>query len=362
MSTILIEVNGIEYKNFKSASVSLQLDAIAGFFGFDAVSTKARPLPIRQGDECRIVVDGEPVMTGYIETVNVDYSSNNHSIGISGRSKTADIIDSTINTLEIKPPISLRSAILKVISHIGASIDVIDNVGTLKRFNQAEDILSPEVGQNAFDFIEKLARKRQVLLTTDGDGNIVITRSGTDLAPVALQNVIGGANNNIEGASVSYNQTSRYNKYIVASQMNPVALNLSGDASAKTISDQKSDQVIDSEIRTSRQLIIQAENASSAGQALDRAKWEANIRKTRSIVYSTTLPNFSEGGKLWMPNQLTSIKDDFAGIDAEMLVNTVTFSLDTSGASTDLAFVDKNAYTLKLQEPEKGESKGVGLT
>lgn len=363
MSTLLIEVNGVEYRNFKSASVTTQIDAVAGTFEFEAVSTQARPLPIRQGDKCKIVVDGEAVLTGYIETLDVDYDSSSHGITLSGRSKTADIIDSSINALEIKPPISLKSTIQKVISHIGIrDINVIDAAGNLERFNKAEDLLSPEVGQNAFEFIEKLARKRQVLLTTNGDGDIVIVKPGADTAPVAIQNTFDGDQNNIETASVSYDNTERFGKYVVASQLNMTTMSLSGDANTKAMTNQKSTAVIDNEIRSSRQMVIQAESSSSEKQVLDRAKWEANIRKTRGVVYSTTLPDFSIDGKLWKTNQLTAIRDEFAGIEAVMMVNSVNFTLDKSGASTNLSFVDRNAYTLLLNEPEKGNKKGVGLT
>lgn len=360
MSTLLIEVNGTQYSNFKSASVRLQLDAIAGNFDFVAVSKKTEPLPIKLNDECSIIVDDEKVLTGFVESVDVDYDATSHSINITGRSKTADIIDSMINSLEIKPPITLKAVIEKVIVHIGAEIKIIENT-TVEKFNSAEDLLSPEIGQNAFEFIEKLARKRQVLLTCNGEGNIVITQSSSDSAPIGLQNIIDGNENNIESASVSYDSTERFGKYVSKSQLNLTALNVSGKASSKDIVNQKSSDVIDEQVRQSRQFVIQAESASSDQQNQKRAQWEANIRKTRSIVYSTVFNGFGVNGKIWMPNQLTSIKDEFAGINAEMLLNSVIFSQDGYSANTSLAFVEKDAYTLKLNEPIKGNVLGEGL-
>lgn len=362
MSAIYIEVNGIQYTNFESARVVCQLDAIASQFEFVAVSTKNEPLPFQLDDACTITIDDEKVLTGFIEKINVNYTSTDHTITIAGRSKTSDIIDSMINNLELRPPITLQAAIEKVISHIGASIQVIDNLGDIDPFNKAEDLLSPGVGENAFQFIEKLARKRQVLLTTNGDGNIVITQSGEDTAPTGLQNVVGGNENNIESASVSYDSTERFNKYISKSQLNITAINFSGAVGAKDIVSQKSPVVVDEETRASRQLVIQAESASSDQQNQKRAQWEANIRKSRSKVYSTSISNFSEDGILWRPNQLVSINDDFSGINAQMLVNTVTFVQDISGSNTTIALVDRDAYTLRLNEPSEGNSVGAGLT
>lgn len=362
MSEIKIEVNGVDYENFESASIDTQLDAMSGAFDFEAVSTQKQPLPFKLDDLCVIKVDGFKLLTGFIEQISVNYESGSHSISLSGRSKTTDLIDSTINSLEIKPTISLKRVIEKVVSHIGSDVKVIDNVGNIAKFNKAEDILSPEVGGNAFEFIEKLARKRQVLLTTNGDGDVVIVKPAQDIAPVALQNIIGSDRNNIQSASVNYDSTGLYNRYIVSSQLNMTAINQSGSDSNNAIVNQKSPTIIDSEVRSSRQLVLQAENASSVGQSKDRAKWEANIRKTRSIVYSTSLPNFSFNGKLWEVNQLTQINDEFAGINEIMLLNSLTYSLAKSGSTLTMTFVNKDSYTLLLNEPSKGGQLGVGFS
>lgn len=362
MNTILLEVNGIEYKNFTEASVATQLDTLAGEFDFRAVSTDKQPLPFKQDDLCKITVDEELVLTGFIEGIDVDYNATSHTIIIFGRSKTADIIDSTLNVFDINATsISLKEIIEKVISHIGADMNVINNVDGIKNFTKAEDKISPDPGTNAFEFIEGLARKRQVLLTSNGNGDVVITQSGADIAPMALQNILGGENN-IESASVSYDNTERFSKYVVKSQLDTSAATFSGTVTPKAIANQTSPEIIDEEIRQSRQLVIEAENSSSDKEAEARAQWEANIRKSRSIIYSTELSNFGFNGNIWKPNQLTSILDDFAGIDAQMLVNSVTFIQTESSSRTILSFVEENAYTLLLNEPAKGNKKGEGLT
>lgn len=362
MSSLLIEINGNRYSNFESASVAIQLDAISGQFDFEAVSTKAAPLPIKLGDACFIIVDDEKVLTGSVESVGVSYDASTHSISISGRSKTSDLIDSMINSLELIAPITLKEVIEKVIAHIGASINVINNVSSIESFNSAEDLISPEVGENAFDFIEKLARKRQVLLTCDGNGDVVITQSGAEVAPSSLQNVIGGNQNNIEAADVSYSNLNRFGKYVAKSQLNLVALNNAGETDSKSIVAQKSPSATDDEVSPSRQLVIQSESASSDAELQKRIDWEANIRKTRSTVYSTTINGFSIKGKLWKPNQIVMIKDDFAGINARMLINSVIFNQEGSSSRTSIAFVNKNSYTLKLNEPVEGNILGEGLT
>lgn len=362
MSSISIEVNGVNYTHFTTVRVTRQLDTLAGSFSFNATSvSKINPIPFLQNDICKVYIDNILFLTGYIEVINVSYSSNTHSINIEGRSLTADIIDSTIDAIEIVPPISLQKAIETVVAHIGSNIKVISNVTNLDNFNSAEDVLSPEVGDNAFSFIEKLARKRQVLLTSDKNGNLVITRSGSTRSPITLKSLISYDGNNILGASVSYDNSNRFYRYIVKSQLNLVAANFSGISDMSSVSEQKSKPHIDSDIRSSRQFVTQAENSSSDKQSSDRAIWEANIRKARSLVYSCTTPIKSVDGALWEPNQITHVIDDFSNIDSELLLNSVTYEDSNDNSQVNLAYVNKNAYKLELEKQPKSDKLGEGF-
>jgi hypothetical protein len=50
---------------------------------------------------------------------------------------------------------------------------------------------------------------------------------------------------------------------------------------------------------------------------------------------------------------VVTVADDFAEIYAKMLINSVTYGFDvTNGSTTTLSIVEKNAYTLTLQEPK----------
>lgn len=364
MSEITIDVNGVEYSNFTSAGVTLRLDAIAGDFFFSTVITGENFLPIKVNDLCEISVDGTRVLTGYVEVVNVAYTADTHSIDISGRSKTSDIIDSDINSLELKPEITLKEIIEKIISHIESDVKVINEAGDVEPFKTAEDLISPEIGENAFEFIEKIARKRQILLSSDGNGNIVLTRSGKDTPPDTLRNQIKSNDNNIKSASISYDMTERFSRYVVKSQLNLTALNFGGKTKSADIVDQKSEAVTDDEmikLRKGRQLVIQAESSSSNGETTNRAEWEAKIRKARSITYSVEVKGFGVNGKLWGVNQLVKIHDDFARVHSDMLINEISYYQDGNSASTNISFVAENAYKEKLNEPEKGSKTGEGI-
>lgn len=356
-----LSVNGAEFEDFVSANVEIRLDALSNTFSFSMTAKDAEPLPFTGGEACQVVVDGETVLTGYIEVVNISGDGSTHTIDIQGRDKTGDLLDSSIEAIsDIRAPITLKSIIEKVLKHIELGISVVDNVSP-EPFNKAEDLAAPEAGQNAFEFIEIFARKRHVLLTSDGDGNIVIAQSSGAKVNAELRHQVHSDSNNVQAYSVSYDSTGRFNLYRSASQLNPIAALFSGTVSPASIVSQ-SGGVTDAEIRTGRQHILIAEAPSSNAQNDDRATWEANIRKARGKLYSATVDGYkNQAGDLWSINTLVTVISDFADINAEMLVNTVSFSLDVDGGqSTTISMVERNAYSLVLDEPET-ENVGGGF-
>jgi prophage tail gpP-like protein len=349
-----LEVDGVQYTNFTQATCEIRLDALTNTFSFEAVAPSGEPLPFKGGEECKVIVDGEKVLTGFIEVVAVNYDGANHTINVSGRDKTADLLDSTIDTIDDLrgDNLTLKSVIEKVIDHLGLSIKVIDQV-TPKAFSAAEDIASPEPGENAFSFIEKYARKRQVLLTSNGDGDIVIaTNSGVN-ASGAVQHIIGADDNNVINSSFSFDTTGRFNAYKAASGLNPIALNQAGDSDLASLVNQ-SGGVFDSAIRAGRQLILISETPFSDSNCTERAKWEADVRKARGLAYSAAVPGFRvavDSGDLWQTNRIYQIVDDFVGKIEPMLCNSVTFSFDLeAGRQSTLGFVGQKAYTLVLED------------
>jgi len=358
---MILEVNGTAYGDFTTISVSSRLDALCKQFSFDAVRVGNTPLPFKGGEACRILDDADVILTGNIERLDVNYAVNNHSITLSGRDKTGDVVDSSLRAVgDFQPPITLKRCIALILSDIGSSLAVSDGAGT-ESFKTASDLIAPEPGQNAFEFIEKLARKRQVLLTSDGDGNIVITRAATVKSTGKLQNIIGATDNNIISGSVSYDGTGRYRDYTFASSLNPTALIKAGITDLASIVSQ-SGSVTDSDIRRGRQLVLQGESSLSSGKSRERILWEADLRKARGRLYSVTVQGFrTQEGDLWAANTLVPVVDDFTGITGEMLINEVTFNYSNDqGSTTALTLMPPNAYTLQLAEPQAQEV-GSGL-
>ncbi len=347
---MIIEVNGTQYSGWISASAKIRLDSLSNEFNFNATSQDGKPLPFKGGEKCVVFVDGEKILTGHIEIVTIDGDSKKHTISITGRDKTGDIADSKIGSIEdIRPISSLKKIIEGVINHIGSDIKVIEDFKP-DVFVKSDDLAAPEPGQPVWDFIETLARKRQVFLSSTPDGDVLITRSSGIEIDATLQQKINDNTNNVLSYSVSYDTTGRYNIYRISSQLNPVALVHSGVVLNSKIASQDR-QVSDGDIRIGRQFVLVAESAGA--NPLNRAQWESNIRRARGRVYGVTVHGFrNQTGNLWAVNELVQVIDEFADINSRMLVNTVQFTLDgDSGRNTTMSLIEKDAYKLEVAEP-----------
>ncbi len=350
--SLTIEVDGTEYTSFINAEVNVRLDALSNTFRFQASSNNENPMPFGVGQFCKIRSGNDLILTGNIELINVDGDSTSHTIDIAGRDKTGDLLDSTIGSLsDIRAPISLKGIIEKVIAHIGASIEVIDLVNP-DVFSKASDIAAPEPGQLAWDFIERYVRKRQVLLTSNELGQVVITNSSGVEVDAIVKHKLRSNDNTVLKYAVSYDDTGRFHKYVALGQSNPLSLIFAGATSNKAIVNQGS-QIFDDLIREGRQLALVAETSSSSTDLKKRAQWDANIRKARGKVYSATVRGHrNQTNNLWAINELVKVEDDFAGIDSRMLSNSIKFNSDKESADTStISFLEKNAYTLELEEP-----------
>lgn len=354
---VILEVNGVPWKGFTSVNVSNDIEQVSGEFNFQATSEKKLYLPFKGQEKCRVLVDGVPLITGFIEEVNYSYDNDSHSISVSGRDKTSDLIDSSIaGNIEFRGGILLEGIVGAVLSFLGIDSKVINNVGEgqINQFTK-EEIETADVGENAFKFIEKYARKRGVLLSTDGDANIVLSRSSGEEINGTIVNKINNNANNVKSASVVYRFAERFNKYIVRGQGNPVALSQNNLTTEKVEGNEGT--AIDEDIRETRILEFQPETSSSAPSSQIRADWESNIRRSRSFVYKCVLTDiFIGNNELLVPNKLIRVIDDMCDIDAIMLIKSVNFTFSNSGTNVILELVQKDSYTL-IPTRNKYESK-----
>jgi len=257
---------------------------------------------------------------------------------------------------------TLKQLAEQVIKNIGLDITVDDEkVKDLEPFF-GDSPGSGEVAEKGFDIIERYARKRQVLLTNNGDGNLVFIRGDQGQQDFKLIHRIPPEDtsfNNILEGEINIDDSDRFNRYVFHSQGNPVQASKSDipKDDENLVGRKNKDKEQDPDIRKSRVLQLQAENSSDIEDLETRAQWEADVRKSRSLVYTYRVVGHSGGVGIYKPNRIIQVVDDYAfENDTELLIKDVTFEVDSDqGNTTQLTLVRKNAFTLIVEEPLKEE-------
>ena len=365
MSKILLEVNGVRYDGWTEVTVSKSIENLCGSFDFSTTVKESAGLVIQNDlkaqDEVKIFIDDTLILTGNIESLSISYSTSDHSIRVSGRDKTGDLIDSSIVQKNYKQTnfIKLATAILtdngyssiKILNKIASSSAL--TVGATPSNGISLEIgeqPTTDQGETIASCLSKYASKIQALLITDNDGNINVTTEGSSFSAGDL--VSGGGEANILSASIEIDTTDRFRYVEVYSQSN-------NDADSKHSINQIAIEE-DAVIRNPRRKRISVPTASKSSTLKNLAKWNVNIKRAKGMRYSCTVQDFyasKSGGAVWLPNTLVQVKDERCQIDGQFLIQGVTYKQGIDGSFTDLAIVEKGAFSV---EPETESTGSTG--
>jgi prophage tail gpP-like protein len=369
-----ININGQAFVGFTEATVSRHFLDLCGKFSFKTspkqLSQSGYPLKVQQS--CQIIVEDQPFLTGYIEQIDVIQSAKGSIIVASGRDQTCDFVDSSIDQNfipQFKSNISLTAVCRAALDSLGLTfIDVIDLVNP--PLLTVANYRIPFIGQMAWDFIQKYSKLTQTLLTTDGNGNLVITRavdgvSNPILLPTKLINEINGANNNVIESHYHRNSTQEYGSYTDYSQLAVSTLTLPGGEGASPLYKDAVSQtatVTNSEIRSTRKKVFIDDVPLDTATAEQRAIWELNYRRSLGESYSCLVQHHTYNGTdIWEPNILVEVLDSVAGLDGKiMLLDSVSFSESAQGKTTRLNLVDALSYSLQVEEDYRVSQSDIG--
>ena len=347
---ITIEIDGINFEDFKQGNVSRDFSNFCGSFDFKCSKDKANDFAIDAQSYCNIYVNGKKAMTGVIDKVEPSEEPEGSEVSISGRDITCDLVDSSLPMpILLSGNFDLVTVVEKVLEVFGLknTVKVINKIQDLRKFTPA-DVVSSEEDKNAFEFMNDYAQKVSAILVTDEDGNIVITRAGEESVNDQILNVFGNEDNNVLSSSASYDFSQRYYQYIVISQSNSTTAKK--EISAENVS--QKGVAYDTEVRQSRTLVIKAENACDSETCTDIATLEANVRRANSLKYSCSVAGYQfNSGELYSTNKVMTVIDDDVFIEAPLLIKSVDFSFG-DGAVTNLEFATPDAYTLQANLDE----------
>ena len=328
--------NGMLVRGWKSVNVGLSLSTICNGFSLSQFVADEQDSPVLfPGDEVRIEVDGELLVDGFVDSLSSSFSPGEHSIEVSGREKTCDLVDCSLEDFG-------RSWKNKTVAQIVG--DVCGLFG-LKFFSNGVNApgsvtkFCPDPGCTGADIISDACRQKDVVCTSDGCGNVSFVNDNFETVEDFLRQ-----GDNVLSADVTFDNSERYSDYVVLCSSDP-----------KTKRRGKSS---DGEIDRSRCLVLVDEGYGNVDGAEKRASFEAQSRSAKSTTLNVRLSGWKRNdGKIWRPGILVDclIPAFFGDIVQTLLVNTVELSYDLSGSFVDLELVRRDYYT---QPPaKKGKSK-----
>lgn len=333
-----LRVNGLEFAGWETARITRSLEAAAS--GFDlSVSNRwggqEKPWEIYEEDECILTLAGKPIIAGYVDKRTVSIGPETHSISVSGRDRTGELVDCSANLLQWE---FWGTPILTIAQRLAAPFGVTVSIqpGVVPAVPEKVSI---DPGDSALDVIERMCRMAALLPISDGTGNLILTRPGVERATTEL---VQGQN--ILEASGNYDASNKFRRYVVRGQHFGYDELNGGQSSG--IEAEATDSTVR---RSARVLLIRPEGNATDAQSQKRAQWEATVRAARSDVVTIKVQGWQMGdGRLWPINALARVRCPAVGADGDMLICDATYNLDISGGvTTELKLKGPDAYKPK---------------
>ena len=333
--------------------------------------------PMACGERVTIAIHGEPVLIGWIDEVTPTLAEGIVNCVISGRDVTGDLVDCAAAP---RGPTEYKSiTVLDLAKKICAPFEI--NVRAEVDVGAPFDKASIDAGETAMSAIEKYARRRGLLIVSDGIGGLVLTRSGRTMAPGAI--IVPG-NAFKAGARLSW--ANRFSDYFVKGQTKGAggarARSPRLDATAEPLgtpppassggtaggedeggSEGRGVSILgharDEEIDRWRPTVLVGRTEMTQSDAKTYALWAMKTRRAKGtkLTYSTTGYRGAAGG-LWRHNQLVPVTDAYDDIQRDMLIGGLTMTYDDRGETTQMRLAGREAYDPKPEGPERNRGGG----
>lgn len=325
-------INGNRFQGWTDISVTRTLGELCADFSFGAINFPPEIVKgIKAHDSVEIVMFADrtdwTIVTGYIDVVERSANNQGRLFKFSGRDKTCDLVDcSAYYAKSSWYGRKLFSIILDLCGPYDIAVDLTD----VESKDVKIDKFTIKAGETVFQAIDRLCSAYNMLPLTNEYGDLRLTQVGSDLADTKL---LFGANV-VEGTFFE-DYSGRYSFYQARGQSNgrgnewlPDKILLEGAA-------------LDLQVTRYRPLVFMTEKKENPTTIQKRVNWEAQIRAGRAEGATVSVLGWLQEDKLssrpWAINELVIIKDEFFGIEAELIVSSVTFSVDPNqGKMTQL--------------------------
>lgn len=341
---VALQINDQRHEGWKRVRITAGIERAARDFDLDVTlrwpGQTGPSLPCSPGDACSIYLGEDRVVTGYVDAVPVRYDAHSLTLAVSGRSRTADLVDCSAHD---SPGQWLGQKVETIAAALAKPYGV--NVRTNVDTGRAIADHQVQQGETVFESLDRLLRQRQLLATDDAAGALVITKPGTLRAKTALK--LGG---NILTGEASRDWRDRFSEYQAKGQGSG-SDSLYGVGASECLG-----TALDKAVRRHRLLVVTQQGQADSPSCGDRAKYERDLRAAKSEAVTYTVQGWRQSdGVLWQPNMMVRVADPWLGLDRDLLITEVAYTLDEAGMLTTLALAPPEGYTV----PNAGEDVDV---
>ena len=335
----ILRINGIDWRGWKTTEITRSVETLSGSFTLgltDRWKEGQEAVPIAAGMSCEIASRDDVLITGYIDKLSISRSGSDHSIRVSGRDKSGDLIDcSAMNTPGTWKGVSVETLAKELCSPFGIEITVEGSTGA------SIPSFALEQGEKVYDALKRAAKIRGLLLYPDGSGKVKISAIGSKEGAPLVEG------KNVLTCAIEYDMSQRFSDYVVKGQQQSTD-DMFGEAAAGVSAETK-----DPAVKRYRPLVIRAESQVSSSGAQTRAAWEASTRAGKSVTVTATVFDWRQpDGSLWLPNLLVQCTFPTLSLNEKLLVASVVHTQGTEGTISRMTLRSPAAYT---PEPEKEE-------
>jgi prophage tail gpP-like protein len=308
-------------------------------------------LQFKPGDLCTVLLAGQLAVTGFIETRQVAYNATSHGVQLDGKSYSANAakssVDSKTGSWDGKNILQIGQ---EVLAPYGVGLKVIGSLD-LTPFKKLQN----EKGELVWDFLERIARPRGVVMGSDYLGNLLMIGQHPGLIVDQL----------IEGYNIKSCQCVITIKDIHL-DVNVVAQG-SGDDSfngpdANEMTADAPTTVTELPRAFKTKLIVPMEHPpTSQAEVQARATYE-QIWKDNTLINCTIVVQgwLRAGQALWEAGDNVWVNSPMAMLNQAMGIQNVTFTQDNqNGSQTTLDLVNPAGLRASTQV-DVGKGSGSG--
>lgn len=343
-NTIVLRVGGREHHFWQTYSIDSDFLIPSDAFDLSIFHAPGFDIPDLSGEDCEVLINGQVVLTGIIDTQEDRKSKGSRSLRIAGRDLASLLVDCSA------PQINLQGkTVLDAAKELVKPWQQIKNIQLKAKENPKLDKIDIEPGETVWQALEKIAHFAGLHPWFEPDGTLII--GGADYASEPVATLCWSKNshkNNIQELKIDRSVENRYSEVSFLAQSHAKA----GDHGKHDLKWVHKDESM-ALYKPKTVVISDADNLEALKKQAQKqlADW-----RLEGLTLSISVTDHkTASGVLWQPGQRVHVVDEEEGIDAIFFLMGRRFELSRSGGTTTELRLKEDGVWTPSAYPEKAE-------